>query len=43
MILGTFFGVLPDFGVSFLDCSRIFGYNFLVKFINLGIIQIFEY
>ena len=53
IILGTFLGVLPDFGVSFwiapgflgifLDCLQNFGYHFLVKFICLEITHIFGY
>ena len=30
--LGTFFGLFPDFWVSFFGYSQIFGYHFLVKF-----------
>ena len=32
IILGIFWGLLPDFWVSFFGYSRIFGYHFLVKF-----------
>ena len=32
IFLDTFFGLLPDFWVSFFGYSRIFEYHFLVKF-----------
>ena len=40
---GYFFGGASGYLVIFLDCSRIFGHHFLVKFICLGITQIFGY